>query len=91
MCEEEEETLKIGAWLPFLSPSSPSTIYVPSSLVNHSLTVYPFRINKLQGFYAIVPAGDAGTCLWPLSCEGYPKFLLDLTLYICSPLQPVRI
>jgi mannose-1-phosphate guanylyltransferase len=30
-------------------------------------------------FHAIVPAGGAGTRLWPLSRSGHPKFLLDLT------------
>ena len=30
-------------------------------------------------FYAVVPAGGAGTRLWPLSRAGNPKFLLDLT------------
>lgn len=29
-------------------------------------------------FYAVVPAGGAGTRLWPLSRAGNPKFLLDL-------------
>ena len=33
----------------------------------------------LDGFHAIVPAGGAGTRLWPLSRQGRPKFLLDLT------------
>ena len=33
----------------------------------------------LAGFHAIVPAGGAGTRLWPLSRQGRPKFLLDLT------------
>lgn len=28
----------------------------------------------------MIPAGGAGTRLWPLSREGHPKFLLDLTL-----------
>ena len=31
------------------------------------------------GFYAVVPAGGAGTRLWPLSRAGHPKFLHDLT------------
>lgn len=30
-------------------------------------------------FYAVIPAGGAGTRLWPLSRSGYPKFLHDLT------------
>ncbi|WP_371163789.1 mannose-1-phosphate guanylyltransferase [Buchananella felis] len=30
-------------------------------------------------FHAIIPAGGAGTRLWPLSRRSHPKFLLDLT------------
>ncbi|MEO7070818.1 MAG: mannose-1-phosphate guanylyltransferase [Nostocoides sp.] len=33
----------------------------------------------IDGFWAVVPAGGAGTRLWPLSRAGAPKFLLDLT------------
>lgn len=33
----------------------------------------------LADFHAVVPAGGAGTRLWPLSRAGHPKFLLDLT------------
>ncbi|HZI96351.1 MAG TPA: mannose-1-phosphate guanylyltransferase [Actinomycetales bacterium] len=33
----------------------------------------------IDGFRAIVPAGGAGTRLWPLSRAGSPKFLHDLT------------
>ncbi|WP_448059448.1 mannose-1-phosphate guanylyltransferase [Cellulomonas hominis] len=33
----------------------------------------------LPGFHAVVPAGGAGTRLWPLSRSGSPKFLHDLT------------
>ncbi|WP_185995721.1 mannose-1-phosphate guanylyltransferase [Nocardioides campestrisoli] len=33
----------------------------------------------LESFWAVVPAGGAGTRLWPLSRQGAPKFLLDLT------------
>ncbi len=32
----------------------------------------------VPGFYAVIPAGGAGTRLWPLSRRGNPKFLLDL-------------
>ncbi|UFU05615.1 mannose-1-phosphate guanylyltransferase [Ruania halotolerans] len=32
-----------------------------------------------QSFYAVVPAGGAGTRLWPLSRQAHPKFLHDLT------------
>lgn len=33
----------------------------------------------VPGFRAVVPAGGAGTRLWPLSRAGVPKFLHDLT------------
>ncbi len=33
----------------------------------------------LDRLWAVVPAGGAGTRLWPLSRAGNPKFLLDLT------------
>src|SRR3954470_1284484 len=33
----------------------------------------------IAGFHAVIPAGGAGTRLWPLSRAGHPKFLLDLT------------
>lgn len=33
----------------------------------------------LEHFWAVVPAGGAGTRLWPLSRSREPKFLLDLT------------
>jgi mannose-1-phosphate guanylyltransferase len=36
-------------------------------------------VAALPGFWAIVPAGGAGTRLWPLSRQARPKFLLDLT------------
>ncbi len=34
---------------------------------------------QIPDFYAIIPAGGAGTRLWPLSRQSAPKFLLDLT------------
>jgi mannose-1-phosphate guanylyltransferase len=33
----------------------------------------------VHAFHAIIPAGGAGTRLWPLSRSSRPKFLLDLT------------
>ncbi|MBR7743553.1 NTP transferase domain-containing protein [Phycicoccus sp. BSK3Z-2] len=36
-------------------------------------------MSDVGGFWAVVPAGGAGTRLWPLSRAGRPKFLLDLT------------
>nr|WP_222436844.1 mannose-1-phosphate guanylyltransferase [Quadrisphaera sp. RL12-1S] len=35
--------------------------------------------SRIDGFAAVVPAGGAGTRLWPLSRAGAPKFLHDLT------------
>jgi mannose-1-phosphate guanylyltransferase len=34
---------------------------------------------EVDHFWAVVPAGGAGTRLWPLSRSHSPKFLLDLT------------
>lgn len=34
---------------------------------------------SIEGFWAVVPAGGAGTRLWPLSRRTSPKFLHDLT------------
>jgi len=34
---------------------------------------------SIKDFYAVIPAGGAGTRLWPLSRSTAPKFLLDLT------------
>jgi mannose-1-phosphate guanylyltransferase len=36
-------------------------------------------MTTIPGLTAVVPAGGAGTRLWPLSRAGSPKFLLDLT------------
>lgn len=36
-------------------------------------------MSDIPGFWAVVPAGGAGTRLWPLSRAARPKFLLDLT------------
>ena len=35
--------------------------------------------SPMDRLWAVVPAGGAGTRLWPLSRAGRPKFLLDLT------------
>ncbi len=35
--------------------------------------------SALASFHAVIPAGGAGTRLWPLSRSNRPKFLLDLT------------
>lgn len=41
----------------------------------------------VEGFWAVIPAGGAGTRLWPLSRAGEPKFLRDLTGSGSSMLQ----
>ncbi|PCH43549.1 mannose-1-phosphate guanylyltransferase [Wolfiporia cocos MD-104 SS10] len=77
---------QLRAKSPFLSPASipvlavPPSVYVPSPLSDHALTAFPFGVRDIPGFYVVIPAGGAGTRLWPLSREEHPKFLLDLTL-----------
>ncbi len=60
----------------------PPSIHVPSPspLGDNGLVTYPFQNREIPGFYVVIPAGGAGTRLWPLSREAHPKFLLDLTL-----------
>ena len=36
-------------------------------------------MSAIADFWAVVPAGGAGTRLWPISRAGHPKFLHDLT------------
>lgn len=60
---------------------------MPSPLGDNALTAFPFQNCEIPGFYVVIPAGGAGTRLWPLSREGHPKFLLDLTLKGRSLLQ----
>jgi len=36
-------------------------------------------MSDIAGFWAVIPAGGAGTRLWPLSRASHPKFLHDLT------------
>lgn len=77
----------------FLTPSSialnaiPPSIYVPSPLGDNAVTAFPFPNREIPGFYVVIPAGGAGTRLWPLSREDHPKFLLDVNLCGRSLLQ----
>ncbi|KAL6818360.1 hypothetical protein GGI42DRAFT_338155 [Trichoderma sp. SZMC 28013] len=48
---------------------------------------FPFPDREIPGFYVVIPAGGAGTRLWPLSRENHPKFLLDVNLCGNSLLQ----
>lgn len=41
--------------------------------------VVPSASSSIERLWAVVPAGGAGTRLWPLSRASAPKFLLDLT------------
>jgi mannose-1-phosphate guanylyltransferase len=66
--------------IPLITTSPPDQLYRPSPLGDNSLTAFPFMNRDIPGFYVVIPAGGAGTRLWPLSREGHPKFLLDLTL-----------
>lgn len=77
---------QLRAKSPFLSPHSiPTLSAVPPALLVHSPlgdnAVTPICSQRdIPGFYVVIPAGGAGTRLWPLSREEHPKFLLDLTL-----------
>lgn len=62
---------------PFLSPTVTPSFYVPPPLDSEYGRAAQLEI---PGFWAVVPAGGAGTRLWPLSRKSYPKFFLDLTL-----------
>ena len=80
---------------PFLNSTSipslavpPPTVYVASPLGDNGATSHPFGpIREILGFYVVIPAGGAGTRLWPLSRENHPKFLLDVTLQGRSLIQ----
>ncbi|KAH6914232.1 mannose-1-phosphate guanylyltransferase [Coprinopsis sp. MPI-PUGE-AT-0042] len=67
--------------IPSITTSAPDTVHFrPSPLGDNALTAFPFGNRNIPGFYVVIPAGGAGTRLWPLSRENHPKFLLDLTL-----------
>jgi len=59
--------------------TSPGPIYVPSPLGDSKLANYALPNHEIPGFWTVVPAGGAGTRLWPLSRQEVPKFFLDLT------------
>jgi len=66
--------------IPTLAVPTPEPFYKPSPLGYNALTMFQGESRDIPGFYVVIPAGGAGTRLWPLSREGHPKFLLDLTL-----------
>ncbi|KAL1667679.1 nucleotide-diphospho-sugar transferase [Schizophyllum commune] len=73
--------LSASAIPPTSVPPLPTSLaYHPSPLGDNGLSAYPLDARDIPGFYVVIPAGGAGTRLWPLSRENHPKFLLDLTL-----------
>src|SRR6266850_5413068 len=85
---------QLRAKSPFLnSHSIPSlatlpSVHVASPLGDNGVTSYPFGpTREIPGFYVVIPAGGAGTRLWPFSRENPPKFLLDVTLQGRSLIQ----
>lgn len=66
--------------IPTLAVTGPEPLYRPSPLAQNAPTAFQGDARDIPGFYVVIPAGGAGTRLWPLSREGHPKFLLDLTL-----------
>jgi len=71
--------LSLSPQIPHITtPVAESTYYRPSPLGDNSLTPLPYDNRDIPGFYVVIPAGGAGTRLWPLSREEHPKFLLTL-------------
>lgn len=56
-----------------------STIVGDERLLARPMAARMRRMEPVAGLWAVVPAGGAGTRLWPLSRRARPKFLLDLT------------
>ena len=85
---------QLRAKSPFLNSNSiptlavPPTVHIASPLGDNGVASYPYGpIREIPGFYVVIPAGGAGTRLWPLSRENHPKFLLDVTLQGRSLIQ----
>lgn len=69
--------LQSGSSSPELQPVlAPHLALAPSAMAQPAPLL---ATEPSLGLWCVVPAGGAGTRLWPLSREGYPKFLLDLT------------
>jgi mannose-1-phosphate guanylyltransferase len=72
---------QLRARTPFLNLNTIQVAnYTPSRLGDNAPTPFQFSGRDILGFYVVIPAGGAGTRLWPLSREGHPKFLLDVSL-----------
>jgi len=63
---------------PLFAPTAPPAMWVPSPHPNGEKDISTVN-REVDGFWVVVPAGGVGSRLWPLSREGHPKFLLDLT------------
>ncbi|KAK0536596.1 hypothetical protein OC834_001118 [Tilletia horrida] len=67
---------------PSTSPAPGTGAFAPHLSLSSSVLAQPAPMlasNPSTDMWCVVPAGGAGTRLWPLSRESYPKFLLDLT------------
>ncbi|CAD6948564.1 unnamed protein product [Tilletia laevis] len=67
---------------PATSPAPGSAAFAPHLSLSSSVLAQPAPVLASEpstDMWCVVPAGGAGTRLWPLSRESYPKFLLDLT------------
>ncbi|KAH9027693.1 nucleotide-diphospho-sugar transferase [Lactarius pseudohatsudake] len=67
---------QLRAKSPFLLASSiptlavPPSLHIASPLGDNTVISYPYGPNReIPGFYVVIPAGGAGTRLWPLSRE----------------------
>jgi mannose-1-phosphate guanylyltransferase len=85
---------QLRAKSPFLNTHSipslavPPSVHVASPLGDNGVMSYHYGpTREIPDFYVVIPAGGAGTRLWPLSRENHPKFLLDVTLQGRSLIQ----
>ncbi|PKK46816.1 hypothetical protein CI102_11006 [Trichoderma harzianum] len=67
--------------------AGPTQVLITSPSREVTTHSFPFPDREIPGFYVVIPAGGAGTRLWPLSRENHPKFLLDVNLCGNSLLQ----
>lgn len=77
---------------PFIRPTvlpriNSASQFTPMNAPGPQLTLNTSTKYEIPGFYVVIPAGGAGTRLWPLSRQNHPKFLLDVNLSGRSLLQ----
>ncbi|CEJ89929.1 Putative Mannose-1-phosphate guanylyltransferase (GDP) [[Torrubiella] hemipterigena] len=77
---------------PFIRPTvlpriNSASQFTPMNAPGPQLTLNTSTKYEIPGFYVVIPAGGAGTRLWPLSRKNHPKFLLDVNLSGRSLLQ----